>query len=243
MDSAALPSLTPLLDGVDRWAELLPLLPVLVSLELILSADNAIALAAIAKAQRNSAQERQALNIGIALAFVLRIALILMAQWVLAFRPIQLLAGGYLLWLCFGHWRDRLPTSSEAEKADVEVPAPTAAPFLRTVVALAFTDLAFSIDSVAAAVAISDQLILVVTGALIGVIALRFTSGLFVRWLEIFSRLESAGYLAVGFVGVKLLATLLWPSLNIPEWFTLSTVILLMIWGFSERSLPLAEES
>ena len=243
MDSAALPSLTPFLDGVDRWAELLPLLPVLVSLELILSADNAIALAAIAKAQRNPAQERQALNVGIALAFVLRIALILMAQWVLAFRPIQLLAGGYLLWLCFGHWRDRLRATSESDNADVVVPASTTGSFLRTVVALAFTDLAFSIDSVAAAVAISDQLILVVTGALIGVIALRFTSGLFVRWLEVFSRLETAGYLAVAFVGLKLLATLVWPSLDVPEWFTLSTVILLMIWGFSERSLPLAEES
>ena len=53
MDSAALSFLTPLLDGVDRWGELLPLLPVLVALELILSADNAIALAAIARAQRD----------------------------------------------------------------------------------------------------------------------------------------------------------------------------------------------
>ena len=83
MDSAALPSLTPLLDGVDRWGELLPLLPVLVALELILSADNAIALAAIARAQRDPLRERQALNLGIGLAFALRIALILMAQGIL----------------------------------------------------------------------------------------------------------------------------------------------------------------
>ena len=40
MDSASLRSLTPLLDGIDRWVELAPLLPVIVSLELILSADN-----------------------------------------------------------------------------------------------------------------------------------------------------------------------------------------------------------
>ncbi len=95
MDSAALPSLTPLLDGVDRWGELLPLLPVLVALELILSADNAIALAAIARQQNDQQREQRALNIGIALAFVLRIGLILMAQWVLAFQPLQWLAGSY----------------------------------------------------------------------------------------------------------------------------------------------------
>ena len=43
MDTAALPSLTAWMDGVDQLSELLPLLPVLVSLELLLSADNAIA--------------------------------------------------------------------------------------------------------------------------------------------------------------------------------------------------------
>ena len=49
MDSASLRSLTPLLDGIDRWVELAPLLPVIVSLELVLSADNAVALASITK--------------------------------------------------------------------------------------------------------------------------------------------------------------------------------------------------
>ena len=243
MDSAALPSLTPLLDGVDRWGELLPLLPVLVSLELVLSADNAIALAAIARGQNNPERERQALNTGIAMAFVLRIALILMAQWVLAFRPIQLLAGCYLMWLFIGHWRSRLRHSIDSEGVEPTTTSVVANSFVRTVIALALTDLAFSIDSVAAAVAISDQLILVITGALIGVIALRFTSGLFIRWLEVYSRLESAGFLAVGFVGLKLLVGLVWTTLIVPEWFTLMTVVLLMIWGFSERKMSMAEES
>ncbi|MGC6483741.1 MAG: TerC family protein [Synechococcus sp.] len=241
MDSAALPSLTPLLDGVDRWGELLPLLPVLVALELILSADNAIALAAIARTQQDPHRERQALNIGIGLAFVLRIALILMAQWVLAFRPIQLMAAAYLLWLFIGHLRSKSDGSGDTPEADISTTADPTGSLLRTVSALAFTDLAFSIDSVATAVAISDQLILVVTGALIGVIALRFTSGLFVRWLEIFPRLETAGYIAVGLVGLKLFITLLFTTLHVPEWFTLTSIIALLLWGFSTRT-PSASE-
>jgi hypothetical protein len=36
---------------------------------------------------------------------------------------------------------------------------------------------------------------------------------------------------------------LVWSTLVVPEWFTLATVTLLMIWGFSERSLATAEES
>lgn len=239
MDTAALPSLTDWLDGVDHLGELLPLLPVLVSLELLLSADNAIALAAIARKQSDPALERRALNLGVLMAFVLRVALILMAQWVLAFPPIQLLAGGYLLWLCYQHWR---PTDLADDAKSSLDSAPTVS-FRRTVITLAVTDLAFSIDSVAAAVAISDQLLLVITGALIGVVALRFTSGLFIHWLKIYSRLESAGYLAVAFVGFKLLIQLVFPMIDVPELLTLSVVALLMVWGFSIRLPLIAEET
>ena len=239
MDTAALSSLTGLLDGVDQLGELLPLLPVLVALELLLSADNAIALAAIAREQRDPSLERRALNLGIVMAFGLRVGLILMAQYVLAFPPIQLVAGGYLLWLCFRHWSSGADPSGEGSSESSSQPVR----FSRTVLTLAITDLAFSIDSVAAAVAISDQLLLVLTGALIGVVALRFTSGLFIRWLQIYPRLETAGFLAVGFVGLKLLVLMALPTLHPSELFTLGAVMGLLIWGFSLRESTPAEES
>ena len=88
MDVTALPSISDAFEGVDQWREVLSVLPVLVALELVLSADNAVALAAIARRCRQQDQERLALNIGIALAFVLRIALIVMAQWVLRHPPV-----------------------------------------------------------------------------------------------------------------------------------------------------------
>ncbi len=233
MDSASLPSLTPLLDGVDRWKELAPLLPVIVSLELVLSADNAVALAAIAKAQQNKSDQRLSLNIGIGLALLLRIILILMAQWVLRFWPIQLAAGIYLLVLFFGKIKEKFFDDSASDV--IENSTQSSQPLFNTIILLAFTDLAFSIDSVAAAVAISDQFLLVVTGASIGVLALRFTSELFIRWLDIYPRLEFAGYIAVGLVGIKLILQLLLSTLDIPEWTTLSIVIGLFVWGFSKK--------
>jgi len=239
MDTAALSSLTAWLDDVDQLGELLPLLPVLVTLELILSADNAIALAAIAREQRDPRLERRALNPGIVMAFGLRVGLILMAQYVLAFPPIQLIAGVYLIWLCLSHWTKSVEQNSEGS---VETPFQPIR-FGRTVLTLAITDLAFSIDSVAAAVAISDQLLLVLTGALVGVVALRFTSGLFIRWLQIYPRLETAGFLAVGFVGLKLLAMMAMPTLHPSELVTLAAVVCLMVWGFSVRESSAAEES
>ena len=97
MDSASLRSLTPLLDGIDRWVELAPLLPVIVSLELVLSADNAVALASITKNLNNIDLQEKALNIGIFIALLLRILVILTAQFVLNFWPVKLVGGLYLI--------------------------------------------------------------------------------------------------------------------------------------------------
>ena len=49
MEAESIESLTPLLNAADQWREVLLLLPLLVALEAVLSADNAIALAAISR--------------------------------------------------------------------------------------------------------------------------------------------------------------------------------------------------
>ena len=238
MDITSLPSLSDFFEGADQWGEVLALLPVLVLLELILSADNAVALAAIARRCRRPDQERLALNIGIALALLLRLALIVLAQWVLQHPPVQILAAAYLLWLFIDHLRTR----GDAAVEDEPVEAGLVGSLARTVVLLAFTDLAFSIDSVAAAVAISDQTLLIGTGAVIGIIALRFTSGLFIRWLEIYPRLETAGFLAVAFVAVRLLLHVVLPAVQQPDWLMFFVVMVLFTWGFTLRN-PVADAS
>lgn len=55
---------------------------ILVLLEAVLSADNAIALAAIAQGLEDKELERKALNFGLVVAYVLRISLILTATWI-----------------------------------------------------------------------------------------------------------------------------------------------------------------
>ena len=234
MDITALPSLTDIYEGADQWAEVLALLPVLVILELILSADNAVALAAIARASRNPEQERLALNIGIGLAMMLRVGLIALAQWVLQRAWVQLLAAAYLFWLFVNHLRQS--SQDTAAQTTALANSSPSRPLPRTVLLLGFTDLAFSIDSVAAAVAVSDQILLISTGAVIGIFALRFTSGLFIRWLDEFDRLERAGFLSVAFVALRLLIHVLVPQLNQPDWLTLMVVFVLFAWGFSVRT-------
>ncbi len=227
MDSASLKSLTPLLDGIDRWVELAPLLPVIVALELVLSADNAIALASIARGLDNEEFQKNALNIGIAISLFLRILLILFAQYVLDFWPAQFAAGIYLVLIFLLKLRDQNTNLQEDNPKKIRTS------FIGVVSLLAITDLAFSIDSVTAAVSISDQFLLVITGAVIGVFALRFTSGVFIRWISEYPRLELAGYIAICLVGIKLLVLLAFPLLLLPDWLTLLVVFLLFAWGFS----------
>lgn len=242
MEAESLPSLSSLLQGADQWSEVLLLLPLLVALEAVLSADNAIALAAIARRLHDPARQQQALNFGLLLALIFRILLILAARWVLQFWPLQFLAAAYLLWLCgsqlLGGGDD---TAAEADPAGDD-PSPSRG-LAAVVLTLGLTDLAFSLDSVAAAVAVTDRLALVMAGGVIGVVALRLTAGLFIRWLEEFVRLETAGYLAVGLVGIRLLVRIGFPTLQVPEWSVLITVALLFAWGFSRRRLGDPTES
>jgi YkoY family integral membrane protein len=244
LEAESIESLSPLLLAADQWGEVLLLLPLLIALEAVLSADNAIALAAISRRLHDRAQQEMALNLGLLLALVFRVALIVAARWVLNFWPLELAAAASLLWLCGRHLQ-QLGSGGEDDGAaagavggggaGADLPPPAVG--LASVVAtLAFTDLAFSFDSVAAAVAVSDRLWLVIAGGVIGVVALRLTAELFIRWLEIFRHLETAGYLAVGLVGIRLLLRLGLPQLVPPEWLLLLLVAGLFLWGFSERT-------
>ena len=172
MEAESIPSLSPLIESADQWGELLLLLPLLVALEAVLSADNAIALAAIARRLHDPNRQRQALNIGMVLALVFRFALILAARWVLDAWPLQLLAAGYLLWLSGRHFlqldQDEDEDAEESISggdASAESGAAGLGSLGRVALTLGFTDLAFSLDSVSASVAVSDNLALVVLGA------------------------------------------------------------------------------
>jgi YkoY family integral membrane protein len=252
MEAESIPSLSPLIEAADQWGEWLLLLPLLVALEAVLSADNAIALAAISRRLEEPAAQGRALNLGLGLALLFRLLLIALARWVLDFWPLQLLAAGYLLWLCASNLLPLLQAEAAEAEADASVAgagdlgsSPQGGPHRphdrglgAVVLTLALTDLAFSLDSVAAAVAVSDNLVLVMAGGAIGVLALRLTSALFIRWLAVFDHLETAGYLAVGLVGIRLVLRVVLPELVPPEWALLALVVLLFGWGFSRRSEP-----
>ena len=99
MDTASVNSFIPTLDQIDSWSEILTLLPILISLELLLSTDNAVALASLTKSLKNTNDRSKALNLGITISLVFRILLILLSSILLKFVFIRVFAGIYLIYL------------------------------------------------------------------------------------------------------------------------------------------------
>jgi len=234
MDTASVNSFIPTLDQIDSWSEILTLLPILISLEILLSADNAVALASLTKSLKNSTDRTKALNIGIIISLIFRILLILLSTFLLKFLFIRVFAGLYLIYLFFSNVtfkNNKIDNSSNNDLSSTN----KRIDFLKVVALLSITDLAFSIDSITTAVAISDQYILIVIGVLIGVIALRFTSEIFLRLLEYFIRLEMAGYIAILIIGVKLILNTLVQEILLPDYYFYLLIFISFIWGFSKR--------
>lgn len=234
MDTASVNSFIPTLDQIDSWSEILTLLPILISLEILLSADNAVALASLSKSLKNSTDRTNALNIGITISLIFRILLILLSSFLLKFLFIRIFAGLYLIYLFFSNVILKNKKTDNSVTDDISTTNKNF-DFLKVVALLSITDLAFSIDSITTAVAISDQYILIVIGALIGVIALRFTSEIFLRLLEYFIRLEMAGYIAILIIGVKLILNTLVKESFLPDYYFYILIFISFVWGFSKK--------
>lgn len=207
------------------------LLLILICLEALLSADNAIALAAISQNLQDSKLQQKALNIGLLFAYILRMLLILTATWIIQFWQFELLGAIYLLWLAFDYF-----TSNDDDESDSSHHSLGVSSLWQVIPLIAVTDLAFSLDSVTTAIAIADEIWLILLGGTIGVITLRFLAELFIRWLEEYTYLEDAGFITVGLVGLRLLIRVIHADWVPPEWFMLLMICVLFFWGFSQRS-------
>ena len=215
----------------DAGVEVYLILLVLVVLEAVLSADNAIALAAIARSVKSPESQRQALNIGLVGAYILRILLIIAATWVIKYWQFELLGALYLLWLVFNYF---VLSDDDEENEHRSLGFKSVWQVIPTI---AITDLAFSLDSVTSAIAITEDTWLIIAGGTIGIVILRFLAGLFIRWLEEYTYLEDAGFITVGFVGLRLLLKVWLPDYLIPEWVTIAVVAVFFTWGFSKKEV------
>jgi YkoY family integral membrane protein len=80
--------------------------------------------------------------------------------------------------------------------------------FWSTVILVEIMDMAFSIDNVFAAVAFTKNIILVCIGVFIGILAMRFIAQWFVKLMGKYNFLETAAFVVIAILGVKLLLSI-----------------------------------
>ncbi len=172
----------------------------LIFLEGVLSIDNALVLALLVKPLPPHLQKR-ALTYGLVGAFIFRIMAIGMAAYLMQWKWVKFIGGVYLVYLALQYWIDK----RKDEVKEAKAPQSQARAFWMTVVIVELTDIMFAIDSILTAVALTTKLWVVITGGLIGLIAMRFAAGIFVKLLDKFPRFEPTAYILVAIVGTKLL--------------------------------------
>lgn len=204
------------------------LVVILAGLEAVLSADNAIALAALVQGIEDEKLQNRALNLGMVAAFAMRMLLIFTATWVVQYWQFELLGAAYLLWLAIQYF-----WFNDDEEGHHR--GPRFETLWQAIPLIAVTDLAFSLDSVTTAIALSDERWVVVTGGVIGIIMLRSLAGLFIRWLKEYVYLQDAGYVTVALVGLRLLVKVFNDELVPPQWVMVSVIAAIFVWGFSVR--------
>ena len=147
----------------------------LVVLEGLLSADNALVLAILVLGLPRH-QQRKALRYGILGAFAFRILATLLAVHLLAVAWIKLIGALYLLYLSYAHFFGR---HENGERTAIK-PAQAAfglSAFWATVVKVELTDIVFAVDSILVAVAMSNKMWVIITGGVLGIITMRMVIG------------------------------------------------------------------
>lgn len=186
----------------------------LVILESLLSVDNAAVLATIVLDLEHG-QRKKALRYGILGAYVFRGIALVFASFLIRIWWLEPLGGIYLLYLVWNWWRKKSSGGGHAESIDKNKnwfyrrTVGALGPFWATVAVLELVDLAFSLDNVFAAVAFTPNLVLICTGVFIGILAMRLIAGWFVRLMETYTFLETAAFIVIGLLGLKL-ALALW---------------------------------
>lgn len=183
--------------------------------EVVLSVDNAAVLATMVKDLPVETQKK-ALSYGIIGAYVFRGLALVFTSFIVGIWWLKPLGGLYLMWMCYSYFKGK---STEDTSDDLDKPASESVlykytvgllgTFWATVVAVEFVDIVFSVDNLFAVVAMSDNIVLIVFGVFVGILAMRFVAQKFVVLMEKYPIMETSAFIVIGILGLKLTVSML----------------------------------
>jgi YkoY family integral membrane protein len=175
----------------------------LVLLEGLLSADNALVLAVLVLGLPRS-EQRKALRYGIGGAFAFRILATLLAVHLLQVDWVKLIGAAYLLYL---PWKHFFGSRGTEERRAIRPATPWLglSPFWSTVIKVELTDFVFAVDSILVAVAMSPKTWVIISGGILGIITMRMVIGQLLVLVRRYPALVDGAFVIIAWVGIKLL--------------------------------------
>jgi YkoY family integral membrane protein len=217
----------------------------LVLLEGLLSADNAMVLAVLVLGLPED-QQRPALRYGILGAFLFRTVATLLAVQMIRLGFVKLIGGAYLLWLPYQHF------FLHGDSADRRSPKGARgwlglSPFWATVIKVELTDIVFAVDSILVGVAMSSKTWVVLSGGILGIVAMRLVIGQLLTLVRRYPPIVDGAFVIIAWVGVKLVLEWLhlegWVHFEVPQWISLSLIVVIFsaFYLYARRLGPVAD--
>jgi YkoY family integral membrane protein len=209
-------------EGIFTSSGILSIL-LLVLLEGLLSADNALVLAMMVK-HLPEKERGHALTYGIWGAYLFRFLVIGIGTFLIKFSWIKALGALYLLYMAY------TGLFGTAEEESIDESKYINKGLLATIVSVEAMDIVFSIDSVTAALAVSDKVWILFMGAILGILMMRGVATLFVKLIEKVPELEKTAYILIFLIGAKLGVTLV--GIEVPDILFFSVLIIVFLGTF-----------
>ncbi|MDF7638131.1 TerC family protein [Lactobacillus sp. ESL0791] len=213
----------------------------LILMECLLSVDNAVVLAAQTKVLPTKKQQEKSLFYGLWGAYLFRFIVIGIGTYLINFWEIKLAGSIYLFYLAWKFFYDeRHPqkATAKAKNAQVKIAHEQKKKkkhwlslFWRTVISIEAMDIVFSIDSVLAALAVSNNPVIVLIGGMIGILCMRGVAEIIIKLMDIIPELQPMAYVLIAIIALKLLLSL--PPLNFELPNTVFAIIVFSILGIT----------
>jgi YkoY family integral membrane protein len=191
-------------------------------------------------------QQRKALRYGILGAFAFRILATLLAVHLLAVTWVKLVGALYLLYLA---WKHFFGQHEGGERRAIQQARPWLgfSAFWATVIKVELTDIVFAVDSILVAVAMSSKTWVIVSGGILGIIAMRLVIGQLLAIVRRYPALVDGAFIIIAWVGIKLLIEYLhsmgWVHFEVSKWlsFGLIVVIFTAAYLYARRQGPVED--
>ena len=202
----------------------------LVVLEGLLSADNAMVLAVLVLGLPKASRRRRCATASSARSRSASVATLL-AVYLIRLGWVKLVGAGYLLYLAL----PPLPRQRRRRGARARRPRRSRGSgcraFWATVVKVELTDIVFAIDSILVAVAMSPKIWVILTGGILGIVMMRLVIGQLLALVERYPPLVDGAFVIIAWVGIKLLIEYLhaegYIAFEIPKWLSLGLIVVI----------------